>query len=128
MSTMWPPEMVKMCLLPSCLSILATIWPLEIISGAGATGVAVAGVAAAGAGAALVSVTVSIRISWELGRKKYHVMAGGAGAGGVGVCLFSRCGSSSSKHAAFPFRDFAERTRHMVDNNQKRSPLGIDGG
>jgi hypothetical protein len=58
--------------MPSCLSIFATIWPLEIISTAGAVAVA----AAAGAGGALVSVTVSIRISWELGRKKYHVMAG----------------------------------------------------
>src|SRR5579871_564198 len=35
MSTMWPPDIVKICRMPSCLSILATIWPPEIISAAG---------------------------------------------------------------------------------------------
>src|ERR1700680_34042 len=58
---MWPPDMVKMCLMPSCFSILATIWPLEIISGVAAVFVSTA-----------VSTAVSIYLLCEiLGLRNY---------------------------------------------------------
>src|SRR5438874_8374903 len=66
MSTMWPPEMVKMCSIPSCFSIFATIWPLEIMSGAGAG-------AAFVSGAVSTAVSIMVRLLVDVSEAGFHV-------------------------------------------------------